>query len=58
MSDGLYMDGNEKTELGFQESVLLLWSAKIVDDLLNYANEKYGLDFDESDTPKAVYVGT
>ena len=32
------------------------FTAKIVDDLLNYANEKYGLNFDESDTPKAVYV--
>lgn len=32
------------------------FTAKIVDDLLNFANEKYGLNFDESDTPKAVYV--
>ena len=32
------------------------FTAKIVDNLLNYANEKYGLDFDEFDTPKAVYV--
>ena len=32
------------------------FTAKIVDNLLNFANEKYGLDFDESDTPKAVYV--
>ncbi|MDE6015503.1 MAG: hypothetical protein K2H41_07400 [Acetatifactor sp.] len=32
------------------------FTAKIVDDLLNLANEKYGLDFDEYDTPKAVYV--
>ena len=32
------------------------YTAQIVDDLLNFANEKYGLDFDESDTPKAVYV--
>ena len=32
------------------------FTAKIVDDLLNFANEKYGLYFDESDTPKAVYV--
>ena len=32
------------------------FNAKIVDDLLNLANEKYGLDFDEHDTPKAVYV--
>ena len=32
------------------------FTAKIVDDLLNFANEKYGLSFDESDTPKAVYV--
>lgn len=31
------------------------FKVKIVDDLLNLANEKYGLDFDESDTPKAVY---
>lgn len=27
-----------------------------MDDLLNFANEKYRLSFDESDTPKAVYV--
>lgn len=32
------------------------FTAKIVDDLLNFANEKYGLDFDESGTPKAIYV--
>ncbi len=32
------------------------FTAKIVDDLLSFANEKYGLNFDESDTPKAVYV--
>ena len=32
------------------------FTAEIVDDLLNHANEKYGLNFDESDTPKAVYV--
>ena len=32
------------------------FTAKIVDNLLNYANEKYGLGFDEYDTPKAVYV--
>lgn len=32
------------------------FAAKIVDDLLNFANEKYRLDFDEYDTPKAVYV--
>lgn len=32
------------------------FTAKIVDDLLNFANEKYGLNFDEYDTPKAVYV--
>ena len=32
------------------------FKAKIVDDLLNLANEKYGLDFDESDVPKAIYV--
>ena len=32
------------------------FTAKIVDDLLNYASEKYGLDFDGSDTPKAIYV--
>lgn len=32
------------------------FTAKIVDDLLNLANEKYGLDFDVHDTPKAVYV--
>ena len=32
------------------------FTARIVDDLLNYANEKYGLDFDGSDTPKAVYA--
>lgn len=32
------------------------FTAKIVDDLLNLANEKYGLSFDESDTPKTVYV--
>jgi len=32
------------------------FKAKIVDDLLNFANEKYGLDFDESDVPKAIYV--
>ena len=32
------------------------FTAKIIDDLLNFANEKYGLSFDESDTPKAVYV--
>lgn len=32
------------------------FTAKIVDDLLNFANEKYELNFDESDTPKAVYV--
>ncbi len=30
--------------------------AEIVDDLLNYANDKYGLNFDETDTPKAIYV--
>ena len=33
-----------------------LFTAKIVDDLLNFANKKYGLSFDESDIPKAVYV--
>ena len=32
------------------------FTAKIVDDLLNFANEKYGLNFDGSDTSKAVYV--
>lgn len=32
------------------------FTAKIVDDLLNIANEKYGLNFDESDTPEAVYI--
>lgn len=32
------------------------FTAQIVDDLLNYANEKYGLNFDEFDTPKAIYV--
>ena len=32
------------------------FTAKIVDDLLNFANEKYGLDFDEYDTPEAVNV--
>lgn len=32
------------------------FTVKIVDDLLNFANEKYGLDFDEYDTPKEVYV--
>ena len=32
------------------------FTAKIVDDLLKFANEKYGLRLDESDTPKAVYV--
>ena len=32
------------------------FTAKIVDDLLDFASEKYELDFDESDTPKAVYV--
>ncbi len=31
------------------------FTAKIVDDLLNLANEKYGLNFDEYDTPKAIY---
>lgn len=31
------------------------FKAKIVDDLLNLANEKYGLDFDESDAPKVIY---
>ena len=32
------------------------FTAKIVDDLLSFANDKYGLNFDESDTPKTVYV--
>ena len=32
------------------------FTAKIVDDLLNYANEKYRLIFDEFDTPQEVYV--
>ena len=32
------------------------FTAQIIYDLLSFANEKYGLDFDESDTPKAVYV--
>ena len=32
------------------------FTAKIVDDLLNYASKKYGLDFNESDTPKAIYA--
>lgn len=30
--------------------------AKIIDDLLKFANDKYGLNFDETDTPKAIYV--
>lgn len=32
------------------------FTANIVDDLLSFANEKYGLNFDESDTPKTIYV--
>ncbi len=32
------------------------FTVKIVDDLLNIANKEYGLNFDESDTPKAIYV--
>ena len=32
------------------------FSAKIADDLLKLAKEKYGFNFDESDTPKAVYI--
>ena len=32
------------------------FTAKIVDDLLNFANEKYRLNFDESDMPKEIYV--
>lgn len=32
------------------------FATKIIDDLLNFANEKYRLNFDEYDTPKAVYV--
>lgn len=32
------------------------FAVKIIDDLLNFANEKYGLNFDETDTPKAIYV--
>lgn len=32
------------------------FAVKIIDDLLNVANVKYGLDFDETDTPKAIYV--
>ena len=34
------------------------FTAKIVDDLLIFANEKCGLNFNKSDTPKAVYVVT
>ena len=32
------------------------FAVKIIDDLLNFANEIYGLNFDEADTPKAIYV--
>ena len=32
------------------------FTAKIIDDLLIFANQKYRLNFYESDTPKAVYV--
>lgn len=32
------------------------FTVKIVDDLLNLANDKYGFNFDESDTPKEIYV--
>lgn len=32
------------------------FTALIVEDLLNFANEEYGLDFDEFDTPKAIHV--
>lgn len=32
------------------------FAVKIIDDLLNFANEIYGLNFDETDTPKAIYV--
>lgn len=32
------------------------FAVKIIDDLLSFANEKYGLNFDETDTPKAIYV--
>ena len=32
------------------------FTVRVVDDLLNFANEKYRLNFDGSDTPKAVYV--
>lgn len=32
------------------------FTSQIIDDLLNVVNEKYGLIFDEYDTPKAVYV--
>lgn len=32
------------------------FAVKIIDDLLNFANEMYGLNFDETDTPKAIYV--
>ncbi|MDE6600582.1 MAG: hypothetical protein K2K90_00175 [Lachnospiraceae bacterium] len=32
------------------------FAVKIIDDLLNFANVRYGLDFDDTDTPKAIYV--
>lgn len=32
------------------------FTAEIIDNLLNFANEKCRLNFDESDIPKANYV--
>lgn len=32
------------------------FAVKMIDDLLSFANEKYGLDFNETDTPKAICV--